>query len=64
METGTVKWYNPDKGYGFISRAGQDDVFVHATNITAGPLTDGAAVSFEVQQGRKGLEATNVTLAP
>lgn len=64
MEQGTVKWFNADKGYGFISREAGDDVFVHFSAIqTDGfkSLEEGQAVSFEVQQGDRGLQAANVT---
>ncbi|KAA8442530.1 cold-shock protein [Weissella paramesenteroides] len=64
MEQGTVKWFNADKGYGFISRESGDDVFVHFSAIqTDGfkSLEEGQAVSFEVQQGDRGLQAANVT---
>ncbi len=64
MEQGTVKWFNADKGYGFISRESGDDVFVHFSAIQADgfkSLEEGQAVSFEVQQGDRGLQAANVT---
>jgi cold shock protein len=63
MATGTVKFFNDQKGYGFISRSDGDDVFVHFSNIEGSgrrTLLDGQAVEFEVAQGRKGLEAVNV----
>ncbi len=63
MATGTVKWFNADKGFGFISQAGGDDVFVHFSAIqTQGyrTLDEGQKVEFEVQQGPKGLQAANV----
>jgi CspA family cold shock protein len=63
MPTGTVKFFNNEKGYGFISRPDGDDVFVHFSNITGSgfkSLTEGQAVEFEVGQGRKGQEAVNV----
>jgi cold shock protein len=67
MATGTVKWFNADKGYGFITPAeGGDDVFVHFSAITAEgyrSLNEGAKVEYEVEQGPKGLQATNVTIA-
>ena len=62
-ETGTVKWFNAAKGYGFIQRASGDDVFVHFTAIQANgyrSLDEGAQVEFEVKQGPKGLQAENV----
>ncbi|MDF8368430.1 cold-shock protein [Weissella paramesenteroides] len=64
MEQGTVKWFNADKGYGFISRESGDDVFVHFSAIqTDGfkSLEEGQAVSFEVQQGDRGLQAAKVS---
>lgn len=63
MATGTVKWFAADKGYGFISREGESDVFVHHSNIQADgyrSLTEGQTVEFEVGQGKKGEEAQNV----
>ena len=62
-EIGTVKWFNESKGYGFISREGHDDVFVHYSAIqTEGykSLNEGQRVEFSVEQGPKGLQATNV----
>lgn len=64
METGTVKWFNGSKGYGFISREEGDDVFVHFKAIEGDgykTLEEGDQVSFEVTQGPKGLQAANVT---
>lgn len=62
--TGTVKWFNASKGYGFIAREGGPDVFVHFSAImTEGfkTLNEGQQVEFEVEQGPKGLQAANVT---
>jgi len=63
MPTGTVKFFNADKGYGFISRPDGDDVFVHFSNIAGEgykTLDEGQTVEFEVGPGRKGDEALNV----
>ncbi len=63
MEKGTVKWFNNEKGYGFISRENGEDVFVHFSAIeTDGykSLEEGQAVEFEVTKGDKGPQATNV----
>ena len=65
METGTVKWFNAAKGFGFISRPTGDDVFVHFNAITATgykSLNEGEKVQFEVEQGPKGPSAKNVSL--
>ena len=63
VATGTVKWFNNDKGYGFISQSDGADVFVHYTAIQSQgyrSLEEGQAVEFEVQQSQKGLQAANV----
>ena len=65
MTTGTVKWFNESKGFGFISPSdGGDDVFVHFSVIQGGgfkTLQEGQSVSVDVEKGPKGLQATNVT---
>ena len=63
MPKGTVKFYNDQKGFGFISRDGQEDLFVHFSNIIGSgrrTLVDGQEVEFEVGEGRKGPEAVDV----
>ncbi len=63
MATGTVKFFNAEKGYGFISPEQGDDVFVHYSNIQGSgyrSLEDGQRVEFDVAPGRKGDEAQNV----
>jgi CspA family cold shock protein len=64
-ETGTVKWFNGEKGYGFIAREQGDDVFVHFSAIQGQGfrnLDEGQSVEFNVEQGQKGLQATNVAV--
>jgi CspA family cold shock protein len=63
MTQGTVKWFNSEKGYGFIAREGGEDVFVHFSAIQGNgykTLTEGERVEFDVAPGRKGEEAQNV----
>ncbi len=63
MEQGTVKWFNSEKGFGFIEREGGDDVFVHFSAIQGDgfkTLEEGQAVEFEVEDGARGPQAANV----
>ena len=62
--TGTVKWFNPAKGYGFIGREDGEDVFVHFSAITMDGyrlLKEGQKVEFSIEKGDKGLQAAEVT---
>jgi cold shock protein len=67
MATGTVKWFNAEKGFGFIEQdGGGADVFAHYSNIAAQgfrELQEGQKVNFDVTQGQKGLQAENITPA-
>ncbi|WP_059173641.1 cold-shock protein [Bacillus sp. FJAT-27445] len=63
MENGKVKWFNAEKGFGFIEREGGDDVFVHFSAIQGEgfkTLEEGQEVSFDVEQGARGPQAANV----
>ncbi|MGC5324386.1 cold-shock protein [Brevibacillus sp. SYSU BS000544] len=66
MEQGTVKWFNAEKGFGFIEREGAEDVFVHFSAIQGEgfkSLDEGQKVTFEVEKGQRGPQATNVKKA-
>jgi len=67
METGTIKKLISDKGFGFIARDGQEDLFFHAKELQDGlvfeELSEGDTVNFEITEGPKGLNATNVAKA-
>ena len=63
---GTVKWFNPGKGFGFIEREDGEDVFVHFSAIQAEgykSLEEGQRVEFDVEKGERGLQAANVRLS-
>ena len=65
MPEGTVKWFSPEKGFGFISREDGEDLFVHHSEIKMEgfrTLAEGQAVLFEITETDKGLQASNVTL--
>ena len=65
LETGSVKWFNDENGFGFIARENGDDVFVHFSAINSDgrkTLIEGQQVSFEVVDGQKGPQAGNVTI--
>ncbi|MEQ2525600.1 cold-shock protein [Robertmurraya yapensis] len=66
MENGKVKWFNAEKGFGFIEREGGEDVFVHFSAIQGEgfkTLEEGQAVTFDVEQGARGPQAANVNKA-
>jgi cold shock protein len=66
MEQGKVKWFNAEKGFGFIEREGGEDVFVHFSAIQGEgfkSLDEGQAVTFDVEQGQRGAQAANVRKA-
>ncbi|MBA5813278.1 cold-shock protein [Leuconostoc lactis] len=66
METGTVKWFNGDKGFGFITRENGDDVFAHFSAIQSNgfkTLDEGQSVTFDVENSDRGLQAANIVKA-
>ncbi|WP_445492681.1 cold-shock protein [Niallia sp. 03133] len=66
MEKGSVKWFNAEKGFGFIERENGDDVFVHFSAIQSEgfkSLDEGQKVTFELEQGARGAQAANVQKA-
>ena len=66
METGTVKWFNGDKGFGFITRENGDDVFAHFSDIQSDgfkTLDEGQSVTFDVENSDRGLQAANIVKA-
>jgi CspA family cold shock protein len=66
MNNGIVKWFNAEKGFGFITVDGGDDVFVHFSSIQSSgykSLDEGQRVSFDMEKGQRGMQATNVYLA-
>jgi CspA family cold shock protein len=62
MRQGTVKFFNTEKGYGFITQENGKDLFVHAKAIKSGVLNEGSIVEYEVIDGKKGPEASNVSV--
>ncbi|MVX62205.1 cold-shock protein [Clostridium chromiireducens] len=60
MKTGTVKFFNSEKGFGFIEVDGEKDVFVHSSSLSGFSLQEGDKVQFDVEKGTKGPQATNI----
>ena len=66
MNTGTVKWFNAEKGFGFITVDGGEDIFVHFSSIQSSgykSLDEGQKVTFDIEKGQRGLQAANVNIA-
>ena len=64
MAQGTVKWFNPEKGFGFISQENGPDVFAHFSAIQSDgfkSLNEGEKVTFDIEEGQRGLQAVNIT---
>ncbi len=62
MATGTVKWYNASKHFGFIEQDGGGDVFVHASGVADEIIREGDKVEFDIEEGDRGLKAINVKI--
>ena len=62
MKIGTVKWYNTEKGFGFIEVEGEKDVFVHSSALQGKILDEGQKVQFETEKGPKGLQAIEISI--
>jgi CspA family cold shock protein len=60
MKTGTVKFFNSEKGFGFIEIEGEKDVFVHSSSLSGFSLQEGDKVQFDVEKGTRGPQATNI----
>ncbi|WP_017209135.1 cold-shock protein [Clostridium beijerinckii] len=60
MRTGTVKFFNSEKGFGFIEVEGEKDVFVHSSSLSGFSIQEGDKVQFDVEKGTKGPQATNI----
>ncbi|ABR35069.1 MULTISPECIES: cold-shock protein [Clostridium] len=60
MKTGTVKFFNSEKGFGFIEVEGEKDVFVHSSSLSGFSIQEGDKVQFDVEKGTKGPQATNI----
>lgn len=60
MKTGTVKFFNSEKGFGFIEVEGEKDVFVHSSSLSGFSLQEGDKVQFDVEKGTRGPQATNI----